>query len=83
MPVFHFYTRQGCHLCELMLEALLPMLRGRAELECRDIDSDPVWREKYDTRVPVLEQDGRLICQYELDPGAVVSALVQYTDSGQ
>ena len=71
MPVIHYYSRKGCHLCELMLEELLARIRGRVELEVRDIDSLPEWREKYDVRVPVVEFDGQIVSEYPLDDEAI------------
>lgn len=71
MTQLHYYTRTGCHLCEIMLEELLPLIRGRATLETRDIDLRPEWREKYDIRVPVVEADGRVISEYPLDHDAI------------
>lgn len=65
------YSRQGCHLCEVLLEELLPLVRGRLEVVVHDIDTRADWREKYDTRVPVVEYDGELICQYHLDRQAL------------
>jgi hypothetical protein len=75
MRVIHYYTRTGCHLCEVMLEELLPLIRGRAELERRDIDSRPEWCEKYDIRVPVLESGGQVISEYPLDRDAITKFL--------
>lgn len=75
MKTFTVYSRTGCHLCEVMIEELLPMIRGRAELEVLDIDTQPEWREKYDIRVPVLVFDERELCEYQLDPEAVQTAL--------
>jgi hypothetical protein len=75
MTVFHYYSRKGCHLCEVMLEELLPLIRGKAEIEYRDIDSQPEWRDKYDIRVPVIEYDGQLISEYPLDYGAIRAIL--------
>ena len=75
MKVIHYYTRAGCHLCEVMLEELLPLIRGRAELERRDIDSYPEWREKYDIRVPVVESGGQVISEYPLDRDAIIEFL--------
>ena len=54
MAVIHYYSREGCHLCEVMLEELLPLIRGRADIEMRDIDTVVEWREKYDIRIPVI-----------------------------
>ena len=71
MPVIHYYSRKGCHLCELMLEELLARIRGRVDLEVRDIDSLPEWREKYDVRVPVVVFDGQIVSEYPLDDEAI------------
>jgi hypothetical protein len=65
------YSRQGCHLCEILIEELLPLVRGRFELIVHDIDSREDWRKTYDRRVPVVEYDGELICQYHLDRQAL------------
>ena len=54
-----------------MLEELLPLLRGRVELEMRDIDSDPEWLRKYDIRVPVVEVNGEVVSGYPLNESAI------------
>jgi hypothetical protein len=60
-----------------MLEELLPLIRGRVEIEYRDIDSRPDWCEKYDVRVPVIEYDGQLISEYPLEYDAIRAVLSQ------
>jgi hypothetical protein len=60
-----------------MLEELLPLIRGRVEIEYRDIDSRPDWCEKYDVRVPVIEYDGQLISEYPLEYAAIRAVLSQ------
>jgi len=77
MSMLQVYSRKGCHLCEVLLEGLLPMVRGTFEIEVLDIDTRPEWREKYGTRIPVVETDGRTICQYQLDREAIVGLLEQ------
>jgi hypothetical protein len=42
--------------------------RWRFDVETRDIDSDPVLRERYNTLVPVLTINGDEVCHYFLDP---------------
>ena len=69
------YSRQGCHLCEELIESLLPLVRGRLDVEVIDVDTSAVLRETYGERVPVLEHSGRFICQYFLDEAAVRSLL--------
>jgi len=48
------YSRRGCHLCELMLEELVPLCRDRATIRVLDVDSRDDWRQAYGNRVPVL-----------------------------
>ena len=83
MSVIHYYSRKGCHLCELMLEDLLPLIRDRVDLEFRDIDSEPEWREKYDVRVPVVEFDGQIISEYPLDDEAIREMLRKMPENRQ
>ena len=83
MTVLHYYSRKGCHLCEIMLEELLPLIRGRLEIEFRDIDSDPDWRRKYRVRIPVIELDGQMISEYPLDYGAVRAVLTRLPENSQ
>jgi hypothetical protein len=65
------YSRNGCHLCEQLIEEILPIVRGRLEVVVRDIDTREDWRQKYDIRIPVVEYDGEPICQYHLDRAAL------------
>ena len=71
MPVLRVYSRQGCHLCEVLIEELLPLVRSRLEIQVNDIDSRPDWVDAYGTRVPIVEFNGQLFCQYTLDREAV------------
>lgn len=64
------YSRRGCHLCEVLIEQLLDVARGRCEIEVRDVDTREDWRDAYGLRVPVLEHDGHMLCQYELSDAA-------------
>lgn len=58
-----------------MLEELLPLVRGRLEVKVHDIDTREDWKHAYDTRVPVIEYDGELICQYHLNRQALAALL--------
>ncbi len=75
MPEIRVYSRPGCHLCEQLIEEITPLLGGRARLEILNIDTRSEWLEAYGTRVPVVEIDGRFICQHRLDRAALHSAL--------
>ena len=83
MVVLDVFSRRGCHLCEVMIEEILPLIEGRATLEVHDIDSRQEWRDAYDIRIPVLEQDGSFICEYQLDRDALEAALVKAAEGGE
>lgn len=81
MQVFDVYSRPGCHLCERLVEELMPLLRGRGRVEIRNIDHlDAGLRKKYTERIPVVEYAGRLLCEFQLDAAAIESVL---RDEGQ
>jgi len=75
------YSRQGCHLCEVLVEELLPLVRGRLVVEVCDIDTRPDWRAKYDIRVPVAEYEDRLISEYPLDREAIFALLESLSET--
>ena len=69
------YSRQGCHLCETLIEELLPLVRGRLDIEVRDIDSNAHWHERFWQDIPVVEFDGKVICRHFLDHEAITGIL--------
>ncbi len=75
MRVVDVYSRQGCHLCEVLIEELLPLVRGVARIEVHDVDTRHDWREQYGDRVPVVEIAGDYVCHYRLDRQALLSRL--------
>ena len=70
-PVLRVYSREGCHLCEKLIEDLLPIVRGRLRVDVIDIDGDAHLRSLYDTRVPVVEFAGEPLCEYTLDTAVI------------
>ena len=70
------YSRAGCHLCEQLIEELLPLVRGRWQIEVIDIDVNAELVSDYNDRVPVLEVDGKVVCQWRLDRSAVDNILL-------
>ena len=82
MPELLVYSRQGCHLCEVLIEELLVLVRGRAKVCVLDIDSRDDWRQSYDARVPVLEMGGEVLCEYSLQPQCVLAALSKLAEPG-
>ena len=65
------YSRRGCHLCELMLEELVPLCRDQARIRVLDVDSREDWRQAYGNRVPVLCVEGQELCVAQVDRGAL------------
>lgn len=65
------YSKRDCPLCD---SARFALERVRARLhdapfavETRDIETDPVWFERYRYRIPVLELDGEPIAEIRFD----------------
>ena len=59
------YTREGCHLCDdaeqiLQQHGLQPSLV--------DIDTDSELKARFDTCVPVVEIDGRVMFRGRIEP---------------
>jgi len=75
MAALRVFSRRGCHLCEQLLEVLLPLVRGRLVVEVVNIDEDEQLRQEYGTRIPVLEYAGQFVCQYTLDENALQGIL--------
>ena len=70
-------TRADCHLCE-QLEAELTALGGRYPLPPvtrRDVDTDPLLRQRFGLKVPVLLLDGVPVCHYRLDSAELLRLL--------
>lgn len=82
-PTLYVYSRRGCHLCDVLVEALLPLVRGRLDVEVRDIDTRDDWRERYDARVPVVEYDGEVVSQYRLDRPSIEALVAKLDGSGR
>lgn len=79
MRAIQVFSRRGCHLCEVLIEELIPVVRDVCRVEVLDVDSRPEWREAYGERVPVVEFEGDFVCQYHLDREAVMARLARAT----
>jgi glutaredoxin len=63
------YGRPGCHLCD-EARAVIDRLRGELppfDLREVDIDSDDRLLRAFLERIPVVEVDGRIVSELELD----------------
>ena len=61
------YSRPGCHLCELLLEELAPLLGPETQVETVDVSEDPELERRYGLRIPVLVSDDTELSSYPLD----------------
>ena len=62
-------SREGCHLCEQMLEELAALETAGSVPPATiiDVDSDPELARRYGLKVPVLLVDGSVVCHYTLN----------------
>ena len=62
-------SREGCHLCEEMLQELAEFEQaGRIPtVTIVDVDSDAALARTFGLKVPVLLLDGSVICHYTLN----------------
>jgi hypothetical protein len=70
-------SREGCHLCEQMLEELAA-LESEARIpavQVVDVDSDPALARQFGLKVPVLMLDGSVICHYTLNSNELLRIL--------
>jgi len=75
-PTLTLYYREGCHLCETMLQALRSLQPCLGfDISLVDIDRDPGLRQRYDEWVPVLLGEEQEICHYHLDLPALEAFL--------
>ena len=71
-PVIEVFSRPGCHLCEVLLDELQPLVRGVLEVAVRNIDGRDDWRTAYGELIPVVVFEGREVCRYRLDQDAII-----------
>jgi glutaredoxin len=71
VPVI-LYSRPRCHLCDEARGRLADMGIGFDEI---DIESDPRIHAAYIERIPVIEVDGREVCELGIDESAVRAAI--------
>ena len=76
-PLLTLYQRDGCHLCEDMLQALAPWSE-RLQLRLVDVDTSPELQRRYGELVPILAgPDGGEVCRYFLDSERLERCLAQ------
>lgn len=69
------YSRDGCHLCEVMIEQVAPLCRGIADIVVRDVYTRDDWLTAFGLDIPVLFLDNREVCRHFFDERAFREAL--------
>jgi len=76
IPEVILYTRQGCHLCEVVKESLVRLgRRAQFQLVEVDIDADPDLRQRFNDEVPVVFIQGRKAFKYQMDEAEFLRTL--------
>lgn len=70
-PSIQVYSRPGCHLCEILLDELMLIIRDQLELEVCNVDTDRDWQARFGQRVPVVVFEDQEICHFKLDKEAI------------
>jgi Glutaredoxin-like domain (DUF836) len=75
--VVTLYGRKGCHLCDEARESILALSRALGDLELRevDIEGDDALFAAYLERIPVVEVDGEVVSELELDRHELIRRL--------
>jgi len=72
-------SRDDCHLCHEMIDALRDLQASRSfVLETREIDGDPELMQRHRLRVPVLLGGETELCHGRLDMARVNAWLVKF-----
>lgn len=75
MKSLKLFSRPGCHLCEELAEALVPVLQGRAEVRIVNIDDNIELKKRYGLRIPVLAAGDIELSEFPLDVASVEAYL--------
>lgn len=71
-PKLTVLSREWCHLCHDLLDALAPLQRELGfDVEVVDVDAFPELEAEWSEKVPVVLSNGAEICHYFLDEAAV------------
>jgi hypothetical protein len=80
MLKLQLYSRPQCHLCEILMEEIAPLVRGVAEVELVDISEDPDLMRRYGLRIPVLSCGSEELSAFPLNAGRVREFLATHVD---
>jgi glutaredoxin len=73
------YAREGCHLCDEARERIVALRDSTGGFELReiDIDTDDELHARFLERIPVVEVDGDIVAELDIDGAALNAALAE------
>jgi Glutaredoxin-like domain (DUF836) len=75
-PSVTIYSRRECHLCHVVYRIARRIQQDvPCHLEYVEVDSDPVWVERFGDRVPVVLIDSREVCSGTITEGRLRRAI--------
>jgi thioredoxin reductase (NADPH) len=75
MIVLTVLSRPGCHLCDELIDELLPLIAGLARIDVVDISDDEDLLRRYCLEIPVVKHGDEELSRYRLDRERVASFL--------
>ena len=77
MHLLSLYSKPGCHLCDVMKDAVRHAIANRPDYALQEVDisNDAELLRKYELEIPVLELDGRKIAKYRISETELGRAL--------
>jgi len=72
----NFYTKEGCHLCEVALE-IIDLVAEKIDFQFNSIDitKDEELMTKFDIEIPVIEIDKEIVFVHKVDKQKLISIL--------
>ncbi len=72
----NFYTKEGCHLCEVALE-IIDLVAEKIDFQFNSIDitKDEELMMKFDLEIPVIEIDKEIVFVHKVDKQKLISIL--------
>ncbi len=78
MKTVEVVTKQGCHLCDILLGELDELNKDqRFMVSLTYIENDPAKMAVFGNDIPVVLVEGREVCRHSLDRGALLARLTE------
>lgn len=77
-PIFYVYTKQGCHLCEILIEQLMETLRDKADIKFIDIESKPELFNEYCEIIPLVKYRDKELFRYHYDHNIIKKIMMTF-----